>query len=251
LILVYRRVKSRPDNKDTPEQRTAKENEVSKAFMQYLSGTGDFSDFDPVDWKESKNNEDPLAVWDAFENSRHLTELCHFASMNLHIVANQAGCERTFSRTKIEQADRRNRLGLEKTDKRTKVKAQIRAEHQMQGLYKPREGRKSIETLLSVPRYRDLLEDQDDEDPSERGRALVSSPDTWQTQVAKWIGDARAAERADNLADASSTDNEVSGNDEIISRIPNWLPVWKLTTLQVLQDMPALRSGDGPPIRLI
>ncbi|KAJ6467375.1 ribonuclease H-like domain-containing protein [Mycena sanguinolenta] len=230
LILLYRRVNSRPDNEDTPETRTVKEKEVSKAFMQYLSGTGDFADFNQTEWTELYNNQDPIAVWQAFENSKHLTELCEFAITILHIVANQAGCERTFSRTKIEQADRRNRLGLEK------VKAQIRAEHQLQGLYKRREGRKnhkSIETLLSVPRYRDLLEDQDDEDPSERGHALVASPETWRTQLAKWIGDARAAEDADDSVDANSN-SEASDDDDITPRIPNRLPAWKPMTLQVL-----------------
>ncbi|KAJ6506677.1 hypothetical protein C8R45DRAFT_922854 [Mycena sanguinolenta] len=84
-----------------------------------------------------------------------------------------------------------------------------------------------------VPRYRDLLEDQDDEDPSERGHALVSSPETWRTQLAKWIGDARAAEHADDLVNANSN-SEASDDDNITPRIPNRLPAWKPMTLQVL-----------------
>ncbi|KAJ6558647.1 ribonuclease H-like domain-containing protein [Mycena sp. CBHHK59/15] len=230
LLLTYRRMKSRPDNEDTQEQRTAKEAEVSKAFMQYLSGTGEFLDFKA----EEEINTDPIAGWEAFAGSGHRSELVQFAILILHIVANQAGCERTFSRTKIEQAGHRNRLKLQNTDKRTKVKAQIRSEHQKQGLTKPREGRKnhkSIETLLSVPRYRDLLEDQDDEDTSERGRALVSTPEGWRTQLAKWIGDAKAAERAENSAD---TDDDETDDDDLTSRIPNRLPGWKAMTLQVL-----------------
>ncbi|KAJ6597884.1 ribonuclease H-like domain-containing protein, partial [Mycena sp. CBHHK59/15] len=175
LIVLYRRIKGRPDNLDTPEQRRVKEAQVSKAFMQYLSGTGDFADFNTTSCEQTLDNVNPIQVWEAFSGSSHISELAEFAIMILHIVANQAGCERTFSRTKIEQSDHRNRLGLEKIDKQTKVKADILSGHEKQGIYKERKGQKnhmSIASLLSVPRYRDLLEDQDDKDPSERGRAL-------------------------------------------------------------------------------
>ncbi|KAJ7463541.1 ribonuclease H-like domain-containing protein [Mycena latifolia] len=234
IISLYRRMKGRPDNIDTPEERKAKETEVSKAFMQYLSGTGDFADFDAETWEQTYENVDPIQVWEALAGSRHLTELAEFAIVILNIVANQAGCERTFSRTKIEQSDHRNRLGLPKIDKRTKIKAQIRTEHQQQGIYKPRAGRKNHKataSLLSVPRYRDLLEDQDDEDPSERGRALVSSREGWRTQLAKWIGDAKEAERANQDSDTETDPNE---DDGLTPRIPNRLPAWKPITLKVL-----------------
>src|ERR1700720_4661324 len=56
--------------------------------------------------------------------------------------------------------------------------------------------------LLAVPRYSDLLEDMDAEDDSERGRALVTSEASWRTEMAKWIGDARAAEEAEDDADS-------------------------------------------------
>ncbi|KAJ7653902.1 ribonuclease H-like domain-containing protein [Mycena polygramma] len=242
LILVYRRINSRPDNEDTPEQRTVKENEVSKAFMQYLSGTGDFDDFDAVDWEETYENTDPIKVWEAVVDSRHLSELAKFAIIILNIVANQAGCERTFSRTKIEQSGHRHNLGLEKMDKRTKLQAKIKSEHAEAGLLKPRKGRKnhkSTATLLSVPRYRDLLEDADDEDPSERGRALVSSAEGWRTEVAKWIGAARAAERDDAGGD------DVDEDEEVTPRLPGRLPAWKPLTLQVLfggADKPRARK---------
>ncbi|KAJ7891761.1 hypothetical protein B0H13DRAFT_2340465 [Mycena leptocephala] len=130
------------------------------------------------------------------------------------IVANQAGCERTsFSKTKIEQSDHRNRLGLAKLEKQTRIASQIRSEHQQQGLYKPRKVRKNHEStanLLSVPRYRDLLDDQDHEDPSEHGRALISSAEGWRTQMAKWIGDAREAQRLDDEADAETIETPVA-----------------------------------------
>ncbi|KAJ6623132.1 hypothetical protein B0H10DRAFT_2187251 [Mycena sp. CBHHK59/15] len=135
-----------------------------------------------------------------FAGSSALAELADFAITILQIVANQAGCERTFSRTKVEESDHRNRLSLEKIERRTKVRTQIRSEHVKQGLYKPRKGRKnhkSTVSLLRVLRYHDLLEDQNDEDPSERGDALVSSAEGWRTQVARWIGDAKAAERVE------------------------------------------------------
>ncbi|KAJ6570699.1 ribonuclease H-like domain-containing protein [Mycena sp. CBHHK59/15] len=196
---LYRRMMGRPGNPDTPEQRRVKELQVSKAFIQYLSSTGDFIDFDAASWEEIHGNVDPIQVWGAFSGSSHLAELAEFAIMILIIVANQAGCERTFSRTKIEQSDHRNRLGLKKIDKRTKIKADILG-------YKERKGRKnhkSIAGLLSVPRYRDLLEDQDDEDSSERGRALVSSSAGWRTDMAKWIAATRAAER-EELPDSES-----------------------------------------------
>ncbi|KAJ6603978.1 hypothetical protein B0H10DRAFT_1957553 [Mycena sp. CBHHK59/15] len=236
LISLYRRMADRPDNSDSPDQRKLKEGEVSKAIIQYLSGTGDFNDFDAEAWKEMTaslfiiGDTDPIAVWKAFAGSKHLAELAEFAIVIHYIVANQAGCERTFSRTKIEQSDHRNRLGLEKIDMRTKVKGQIRSDHQRDGIYKPRKPRKnhkSTANLLAVPRYRDLLDDQDDEDPSERGRALVSSREGWRTQTAKWISDTRAADR--NTEDPDS-DEEA----DTTPHIPSRLPTWKKITLRVL-----------------
>ncbi|KAJ6618888.1 hypothetical protein B0H10DRAFT_1218947 [Mycena sp. CBHHK59/15] len=54
LLSLYQRMKNRPDNTDTPEQRVAKEREVSKAFLQYLSGTGEFTDWadDRESWRD-------------------------------------------------------------------------------------------------------------------------------------------------------------------------------------------------------
>jgi hypothetical protein len=64
---------------------------------------------------------DPIAVWTAFQSQPDITELATFAQLILTVVANQAGCERTFSDLKIKQAQRQNRLHLEKLDKMTKV----------------------------------------------------------------------------------------------------------------------------------
>ncbi|KAJ6610956.1 ribonuclease H-like domain-containing protein [Mycena sp. CBHHK59/15] len=198
LDQMYRRMKTRPDNTDTPEQRKVKEQEISRAFIKYLSGTGDFIELDVVEWEATYDNVDPIMVWEALRGSKEVAELAVFAIQIFQIVANQAGCERTFSRVKLEQTDHRNRLTLDKLDKRTKISAHILAEHQRASLVKPRKARnnhKSTASLLDVPRYRDLLEDQQDEDPSERGRALVSSSEGWRTQMAKWIGDVKEVDR--------------------------------------------------------
>ncbi|KAJ6608727.1 hypothetical protein B0H10DRAFT_2226549 [Mycena sp. CBHHK59/15] len=116
-------------------------------------------------------------------------------------------------------------LSLEKIDMRTKVKGQIRSDHQRDGIYKPRKARKnhkSTANLLAVPCYRDLLDDQDDEDPSERGRALVSSREGRRTQTAKCIADTKAEEpEPDEEADSTP-------------HIPARLPAWPKMTLRVL-----------------
>ncbi|KAJ7199964.1 ribonuclease H-like domain-containing protein, partial [Mycena pura] len=228
VILLYRRVMSRPDNPDTLDERKVKEAQVSKAFGQYLTGTGDFADFNPFEWEEI-HSVDPVRVWEALAGSKHIAELADFAIIILQVVANQAGCERTFSRTKIEQSDHRVRLGLPKIEKRTKIRADIHAEHIKTGVCKPRKPRKnhkSTATLLTVPRYQDLLGDQEDEDPDERGRAIVSSAAGWRTTMAKWIADARAAER-----------EEDSDDEDPIFEAPSpakRLPAWKQLTLQTL-----------------
>ncbi|KAJ6603939.1 hypothetical protein B0H10DRAFT_2314618 [Mycena sp. CBHHK59/15] len=89
LIALYCRMKGRPDNADTADEKAAKENALSQAFMQYLSGTGDFADFDAEDWEHTY-------VWDALKDSKHLAELAEFAIVILNIVANQAGSADTL-----------------------------------------------------------------------------------------------------------------------------------------------------------
>ncbi|KAJ6607227.1 ribonuclease H-like domain-containing protein [Mycena sp. CBHHK59/15] len=225
---------------DTKEERKVKEAQVSKVFVQYLAGRADFGDFDAKEWEEIHDNVDPVMVWQALAGSSDITELACFAIIILQVVANQAGCERTFSRTKIEQSDHRVHLGLPKIEKRTKIRAEIRSEHIKQGLYKPwkpRQNHKSTATLLSVPRYQDLLGDQDDEDPDERGCALVSSEEGWRTQMAKWIGDARAAERDEQ-------DDTANVPEETAPLVPNRIPAWKPLTLKVLfgEAMPRKRK---------
>ncbi|KAJ7154126.1 ribonuclease H-like domain-containing protein [Mycena filopes] len=221
LLLLYRRMNSRPDNPDTPEQKSEKEKQLTKAFMQYLAGTGDFSDL--ANWEEIEGNTDPVLAWGALVDSKHLEDLAKFAILLLKIVVNQAGVERTFSRTKIEQSAHRSRLGLDKIDKRTKIRANIRAGHEQQGLVKlrQRKNHKSTAELLAVPRYRDLLEDGENEEPSERGRLLVSGVSGWQTQMAKWtLGE-------------SNSDAESDKDDEDAPRLPK-KPTWTPITLALL-----------------
>jgi hypothetical protein len=49
----------------------------------------------------------------------------------------------------------------------------------------------STEKLLQVTCYKDLLEDQDEEDETKQGCLLVQTSARWYTQMAKWIADAR------------------------------------------------------------
>jgi uncharacterized protein YpiB (UPF0302 family) len=82
------------------------------------------------------------------------------------------------------------------------IGSSILTEHKQAGLVRSRTKRKNHKStgidLLAVPRYSDLLEDMEAEDESERGRALVTSEAGWRTEMAKWIGDARAAEDAED-----------------------------------------------------
>jgi hypothetical protein len=125
------------------------------------------------------------------------------------------------------------------------IRADICAGHEQQGLIKLRQGRKnhkSTAELLTVPRYRDLLEDQEAEDPSERGRVLVSSASGWRVQMAKWIGDSKEAEAAEQVEAAEKAlrktlgdlnSNSESDDEEDTPRLPK-KPMWKPITLAVL-----------------
>ncbi|KAJ7450471.1 hypothetical protein FB451DRAFT_1410441 [Mycena latifolia] len=146
------------------------------------------------------------------------------------IVVNQAAVERVFSFVKETTKDRRNRLGLEKTEKTLKVNSQIRAEHRAAGLVKDRKVRqnhKAVEKLLQVPRYGNLLQDQADEDPSERGRALVSSPDGWRVEMAQWISDAQEASAQEEQESSSEPVLTVPETEpaRLVRRPRKWQPM--------------------------
>ncbi|KZP27364.1 hypothetical protein FIBSPDRAFT_948639 [Athelia psychrophila] len=202
VLRLYKRLQSRPDNPDGPEVRAQKERAVTGAFLHFLAMTGPFAS-----WRDEEADfpsQDPIVVWTAFQSIPAVAELGKFVLILLKVVANQAGVERIFSDLKVKQTHRRARLGLPKLCKMTKVGADIKAEHQMLGLAKTRGKRKvhaSTAILLAVPRYSDLLADQEDEDDTERGRLLVNSTEGWRTEMAKWIVAAREAEEAESLED--------------------------------------------------
>ncbi|KAJ7760892.1 ribonuclease H-like domain-containing protein [Mycena maculata] len=199
LASMYQRMKSRPDNKDTDAQRKAKEERLSAAFLKYLSGNGTFAAWKGnEDLFEKRMGRDPIAVWVAL-STPEIAELADFAIMILKIVVNQAGCERVFSDLKVKQTQRRNRLKLEKLDKMTKIGADLKTDHQERGLIKlrnPRQVHKSTDALLTVPRYRDLIQDQDIDD-SDSGPSVISTAAGWRGVMNQWISDARAEEEAE------------------------------------------------------
>ncbi|KAJ7877330.1 ribonuclease H-like domain-containing protein [Mycena leptocephala] len=230
LVSMYQRMNSRPDNKDTPAERKVKEDQLSTASLQYLSGTGPFTG-----WKEAKAKfeqrmgRNPIAAWVAF-GTPDITELVDFAILLLKIVVNQARCERVFSDIKVKQTQRRNRLKLAKLqdDEGTAIGADIKADHLERGLAIFRDKRKvhtSTAALLTVPRYRDLLDEPDDDNATKRTSPLVLSGTGWRTVMAKWIGDAQAAE-------AEETDSDSDSDDEAAARPRD--SKWKKRTLAQL-----------------
>ncbi|KAJ7589139.1 hypothetical protein C8J56DRAFT_1075543 [Mycena floridula] len=235
LLHMYRRMMTHPHNKDTPETRKEKERLLTNAFLEYLASSGTFSGMKENldDFKETMA-ENPLRFWKVYLQSSDVGELAWFATLLLKIVVNQAGCERVFSHLKIQQTDHRSGIKLVKLEKMTKVGADIKMEHHKDGITKRRSARQnhaSVEKLLRVPRYADLLEDIDDEDETERGRLLVTSKAGWRTDMARWIGEMRAQ-------DSSDSDDDDSDNDQSVNtaRIPTatstrkW-PKYTLATL--------------------
>lgn len=84
------------------------------------------------------------------------------------------------------------------------VGSSIKTEHQALSLVKTQDKRKvhkSTDTLFAVPHYSNLLDNQGDKDKSECGCLLVSSKQGWRMEMAKWIGEAQAAELNSDLDD--------------------------------------------------
>ncbi|KAJ7576503.1 hypothetical protein C8J56DRAFT_900019 [Mycena floridula] len=146
---MYQCMSARPDNTDTNEQCKKKETEVSAAFMEYISGTGEFGKW--TEYKDDEPDKDPVRVWENFKGNSKLRELATFVIRLLKVVVNQAGCKRLFSDVKIKQTDHRVRITLDKLGRMTKVHSDIKDEHQKKGLIKDRAKRKnhsSTEKLL-------------------------------------------------------------------------------------------------------
>ncbi|THU92867.1 hypothetical protein K435DRAFT_800150 [Dendrothele bispora CBS 962.96] len=230
IVWLYRRMNLHPNNVDSPEIRKEKEKEVTNAVYLYLSTSGPFKDFVSERQNfEATMGKDPIAVWNALAASPEVKELALFAVNLFKIVVNSAGCERVFSDTKYRQSSRRNRLGLAKLKKLHKVGSDIRMENQKAGLVKTRHTHnihknQQFEKLLGVPRYQELLEDMNHEDESERGRILVTTPEGWQTEMAKWIGEARQAEEDEQNDQFVAKDNEDYRNLPQIHQIFDSLP---------------------------
>ncbi|KAJ6619396.1 hypothetical protein B0H10DRAFT_2026511 [Mycena sp. CBHHK59/15] len=222
---MYRRLGLRPGSKHSVDG----EKKVDKAMGDYLAGIGCFRAwYDCVKRGEMLSVDearDPIAFWKGYLKT-DAKELAELAATIFSIVVNQAGVERIFSLIKEHTKDRRNRLGLPKTEKALKIDAKIRSEHRKAGLIKTRQVRhnhKAASTLLDVPRYANLLQDQADEDPSERGRALVQSAEGWRTEMAHWIADAQEAEAEEDEEDVPVVPNPPHLNQLRAPR--KWQPI--------------------------
>ncbi|KAJ7198115.1 hypothetical protein GGX14DRAFT_573671 [Mycena pura] len=186
-VQMYRRLALRPNSNATPEA----ERMISRAMGDYLAGIGCFQS-----WNDHIRDGDsftvdeercPITFWKAYLKTDARELAC--MSMTLFSV-----------------------VIIEKMEKTLKVHAQIRTEHRKDGVIKDRKVRqnhKDVPKLLAIPRYGNLLQDQDDEDPTERGRALIRSPEGWRVEMAKWISAAREA-----AAEDSEEDTIVAGPEE-------------------------------------
>ncbi|KAF5387115.1 hypothetical protein D9615_001638 [Tricholomella constricta] len=234
LLQTYHRVHSRPPKVPRSEneeleylaRQRQKEREVSESFLAYLSGKGEFED-----WEKNKvlfervHGSDPLSMWKAFLKTPLVSELADFAILLLSMSVNQAGLERNFSDLRIKKTCLRNRLKLSRLEKMAKVGADIQAAHQEVGFIADRVKRQNhdqrkVAELLAVPRYADLLEEDDnsseDNEPAERRRSgLIKSREAWQGEMAKWIQDEQAQ---------SDDDDDEVANAAYGKKRSKWLP---------------------------
>ncbi|KAK7015050.1 hypothetical protein R3P38DRAFT_2787161 [Favolaschia claudopus] len=207
---LYRRVHFRPIPETLSEaehniiltQKSQKETMVSSAFLQYLGENSQhFSPFyDQCDefWKLHGDN--PVLVWRQFLPVPEIWELVDFAILILGIVVNSDGTERVFSDLKIKRARLRNRLSFKKRRRCQRyVGTSIQAEHLAEGLRKQREPRKNhdvkrVAELIAVPKYADLLEQNEDVDADSDGAEAVKA--AWRKVYTHWLVSARQEEMA-------------------------------------------------------
>ncbi|KAJ7803397.1 hypothetical protein B0H14DRAFT_3777641 [Mycena olivaceomarginata] len=203
-LVMYRRLALRPESGATPEAEKA----IGKAMGNYLAGGGCFQAWN--DHIREGNiltvdeEREPVAFWNGYLKT-DARDLALMSITLFNVVVNQAGVERVFSFLKNTTKDHRNRLGLDKMEKILKVHSHIRSEQREAGVLKNRKARqnhKNVSKLLDIARYGNLLQDQADEDQSERGRALVSSPEGWRLEMARWISAAREAATEEEEAPA-------------------------------------------------
>ena len=108
------------------------------------------------------------------------------------------------------------------------VGSDIKAEHHALGIAKKQlmwKVHKSTATLLAVPQYSDLLDDQDGKDESEHGRIFINTRQGWHTEMVKWIGDVRSAE-------LTKDSHDEDGMEDLVA--VDCASTWKPTTLAVL-----------------
>ncbi|KAJ7808917.1 hypothetical protein B0H13DRAFT_1928237 [Mycena leptocephala] len=194
---LYRRVHSRPT--PDPISDAERENDEKQAFLHYMQGTGDFAPWQGHRATFQKNNGDnPILVWQQFKRCSAAAKLADFAILLLGLVVNQASNERSFSDIKIKKTRLRNRLGIPKLEKMSKFGSSMRTEHLEAGLTEARKPRDvhdatKASTLISVPRYADVLEASDEE--TEEGQ--VQRKDLFPRSLALLFGGvvARAVEK--------------------------------------------------------
>ncbi|KAJ6552527.1 hypothetical protein B0H10DRAFT_1968382 [Mycena sp. CBHHK59/15] len=95
----------------------------------------------------------------------------------------------------------------------SQVGADIKSDHLERGLVTLRTARnvhKSTAEWLTVPCYRDLLDDQDDEDSTGGKTALVSTVAGWRTVMKRWIDNAQAAAEDTDSFNLDDNDTDIS-----------------------------------------
>ncbi|KAF9566803.1 hypothetical protein CPC08DRAFT_682210 [Agrocybe pediades] len=234
LLETFRRVKSRPPKTPRTEEEEGryneelnrKEREVSEAFMSYISSIHEFAD-----WESNKetfqrvHGKNPVAVWQTFLSQPRIRELADFAILLLGMSVNQAGLERDFSDLKIKKTRLRNRLKLPRLEKMSKVGANIRASHKLNGFVEDRNKRQNHESskvgsLLEVPRYADIIDDDNVDEEGNEEPVLVKTRADWRREMGKWVKGVR---------DAAADDNEDGGEEMFADTVygrsrSKWLP---------------------------
>jgi hypothetical protein len=93
---------------------------------------------------------------------------------------------------------------------------------------------KNMAKLLAIPRYADLLQDLNDKDEDNRGRALVTTQYGWKVEMAKWCIDVREAEQHELDAKFDNGDNNFSVEALTVDSTCLKVTKWKPTTLATL-----------------